>query len=241
MVVRRTPSGTIRSFQHTLLELVNMGRGKAAVILLGPPGSGKTTIADDVTSRWDVAVIKTGQLLRREIKKKTTLGKRLKPFLDAGKLAPSAWVAEVIEEEIRHIHNHWIWFDGFPRREDEIEPFFRICKKGNMYMAAAVVLQISRSLAAKRLTGRRVCPNCHAVYNIYFDPPERDGICDHCGTPLEQRKDDTMELVNQRWQVYEEETKPVIAYLTEHHPQRTHLIPAEESAEKKLNSILSMM
>lgn len=214
---------------------------KAAVILLGPPGSGKTTIADEITSRCDAAVIETGQLLRREIKRKTTPGNRLKPFLDSGKLAPSELVAEVIQQEIGQIHNNWILFDGFPRREDEIEPFFRICEQSQIHMAAAVVLQISRSLAVKRLTGRRVCPNCHTVYNLHFDPPERDQICDRCGSPLEQRNDDTLELVNKRLNVYEEETKPVIAYLMTHHPQRTRMINAEESAEKKLNSILSIM
>lgn len=218
-----------------------MANRGTALVLLGPPGSGKSTISGDIASRCDAALIETGQLLRQEISRKSPLGSKLKPFLDAGKLAPSEWVAEVIQQEVGKIHNSWILFDGFPRREDEIEPFFQICEQARIQRAAAVVLQIPRSLAVKRLVGRRVCPTCHTVYNIYFDPPKREGICDRCGSALEQRNDDTVNLVKKRLEVYDRETKPVIEYFQTHHPQETYEISADQAEEETVNSILSMM
>jgi adenylate kinase len=212
-----------------------------AVILLGPPGSGKTSIANEITLRSGAAVIETGQLLRREVEKKSTRGNDLKPFLESGKLAPSQLVADVIRNEIRQIQKDLILFDGFPRRGDEIESFFQICEQEKINLSAVIVLQVPFSRLIKRLTGRRVCTKCHSIYNINFDPPKHDRICDNCGVPLVHRKDDTIKVVNKRIQIYQQETLPVIEYFKMHYPHITYETAAEDTIEESINSIFSLI
>jgi adenylate kinase len=210
---------------------------REAVIFLGPPGSGKSTIADAISSRRGSEMIETGQLLRREVEKGTSCGERLKLFLDEGRLAPSDLVGEVIKSKLGQIDKEPILFDGFPRRIDEVEPFFQICKKENISLSAVILLQVPRSLAIKRLTGRRICPQCHAVYNIHFAPPKQIAICDSCGTPLEKRKDDRVDLVTKRLDVYHRETLPVEEYFKIRHPLITCETPVESSLENNVKAV----
>jgi len=218
-----------------------MRERRSALILLGPPGSGKTVIADKLASSYGVTVLKTGELLREEVKRGTPLGAKLEPFLESGRLASSDLVADVLKRAIQQVDQRVILFDGFPRREDQIDLFFRIGKEVGVDLSAVLVLCLPRSLAVKRLIGRRLCPNCGAAYNVYFNPPARPGICDRCGAQLEQRQDDAPEVVNRRLETYGEDTLPVINYFKVNYPHITHLVSTEKPIDQVLDSVLSIL
>jgi adenylate kinase len=208
-----------------------------AVVLIGPPGSGKTLITEHLAENKEVATLKMGRLLRAEIKQGTALGDQLKPALDRGQLAPIALVAQVVEQALSQVEARIILFDGFPRRADQLEPFFQISRRFDLHLAAVIVLELSPAVAMKRLTGRRICPNCGAVYNIYSDPPTHPGICDRCGATLEQRPDDKPEVIQERLETYQTETAPIIDYFKLHYPGRTHFISVEKTIPEVLSQV----
>ena len=210
---------------------------RSAVILIGPPGSGKTLITEHLAANREIATLKMGRLLRAEIKRGTALGDQLKPALDSGQLAPIALVAQVVEQALGQIEAGIILFDGFPRRVDQLEPFFQISRRFGLHLAAVIVLELSPAVALKRLNGRRICANCGAVYNIYSDPPSQPGICDRCGATLEQRPDDAPEVVQERLETYQTETVPIIEYFKRHYPDRTFFILAEKPIPEVLSQI----
>jgi adenylate kinase len=212
-----------------------------AVILLGPPGSGKTTLTNRLASGDHIATLKTGQLLREEMEQQTELGKKVKPLLEAGQLAPTELVAEVLLRAIEQRHEAVLLFDGFPRQKNQVDTFFQISQKAQLHLAAVIILQLSHALILKRLTGRRVCPNCDAIYNIYSNPPAQPDICDRCGARLEQRHDDTPEIVEKRIETYERETVPVIEYFQTNYPHLTHSVPAEQPVDQIVDIILSIL
>ncbi len=212
-----------------------MDERTAAIILLGPPGSGKTTLTDRLASREGMEKIETGQLLREEVENGTPEGRGLKPYLDSGKLAPSNLVSSVVAREIERVHPEKIIFGGFPRREEEITPFFRMAGDLGFDLTAVLVFNLPDHLVVKRLTGHRVCPSWGAICNVNFDPPKRPGTCDECGVRLEQRRDDEPDLVRQRLETHKRETIPVIEYFRESYAHLTH----EESAEKPLERIIA--
>jgi adenylate kinase len=208
-----------------------------AVILIGPPGSGKTLITEHLEANREIATLKMGRLLRDEIKQGTVLGDQLKSSLDTGQLAPIELVAEVVEQALAQLEAGIILFDGFPRRTDQLEPYFQLSRRFELHLAAVIVLELSPAIAIKRLSGRRVCPNCGAIYNIYFDPPTQSGICDRCGATLEQRPDDAPEVVQERLETYQTETAPIIDHFKLNYPDRTHFI----SVEKPIPEVLSQV
>jgi adenylate kinase len=212
-----------------------------AVILLGPPGSGKTTLTQRLATDERLATLKTGELLRAEIEQQTVIGQQIKPLLEAGQFAPTRLVAEVLVRAIKQKPERIFLFDGFPRQEEQIEVFFQISQIVQLELAAVLVLELPQALILKRLTGRRVCPNCGAIYNIYSNPPHQAGICDRCGARLEQRHDDTPEVVKERIKIYEQETVPVIEYFKDNYPELTHFVPAEKPVAQVTQEILAIL
>lgn len=189
-----------------------MTQNKCAAVLLGPPGSGKTTLVRSLADACRLSAIEAGNLLKREIRLQTVLGRQIKPYTDSGSLVPSALVAEVLSAEAEKVQNDLVLFDGFPRCSAQIELFFQLLEIRKFKLGAVLVLTLDLPAAIKRLSGRRICVKCGNPYNVDTKPSEQPGRCDQCGGDLIQREDDQAEVIERRFKSYESETIPVIEF-----------------------------
>ena len=181
------------------------------IILLGPPGAGKGTQAQNITKAFDIPQISTGDMLRAAIKAGTELGLKAKAVMDAGKLVSDDIILGLVKERIQKDDcKNGFLFDGFPRTIPQAQALV----DNGIVIDAVVELQVPDEKIVKRMSGRRSCPNCGAVYHLVNLPPIKEGICDKCGTKLIQRPDDSAETVANRLKVYHEQTEPLIAYYT---------------------------
>lgn len=183
------------------------------LVFLGAPGAGKGTQADRVASRFHRPKISTGDLLREAVKNKTPLGLAAKSAMDEGKLVPDAVVIGMVREKLAEpgCANGFI-LDGFPRTVPQAEELARILDAGGTRIDRVINFEVPREEIVKRLSGRRSCPKCQAVFHVDFAPSKTPGVCDRCGEQLIQRSDDRRETIEARLQVYEEQTAPLIAY-----------------------------
>lgn len=183
------------------------------VILMGPPGAGKGTQASRLQEQLDVANISTGEILREEIKRKSALGTRAKRYMDKGELVPDEIVVGVIEERIQQPDcTRGFVLDGFPRTVPQAEALDRVLARFGRGLNRVVSLTVPREELIKRLSGRRTCRDCGAMYHIIFDPPTNSGICNKCNGDLYQRDDDQEDIIASRLDVYAKRTEPLLAY-----------------------------
>ena len=205
------------SFDPTLNFLAASGEAlevanRQAVVLLGPPGSGKTSLVRDQAEINGLAAIETGNLLKQEIRHGTPLGRHIKAYTDVGALVPSALVSQIISTELESLQDDLILFDGFPRSLEQIGLFFQLLKNWQLDLGAVLVLTLDLPTAIERLGRRRICARCGTPYNLHSKQPQRAGECDQCEGKLIQRRDDTADVIAKRFQSYELETVPVIEY-----------------------------
>jgi adenylate kinase len=189
-----------------------MDESKCAIVMLGPPGAGKTTLGRALAARARMAVIETGNLLEGEIRSDSPLGRQIKPYKAAGELVPVEVVRQVISSVLAKVDERIILFDGFPRSIGQIEILRQLLKEEHLKLCGALVLTLELQESIKRISGRRICPNCGALYNVHFQPPKQADVCDRCGGKLAQRPDDRMEVVRERFRSYERDTLPVIDF-----------------------------
>jgi len=181
--------------------------------MLGPPGSGKGTQAKRLTERFGIPQISTGDILREAVKEGTPLGKEAKRYMDEGKLVPDEVVVGIVRERLKEPDcEKGFILDGFPRTVAQAEALDRILEEMGRKIDHVIDIEVSEDELLKRLTGRRTCKRCGAMYHIIFNPPKRDGICDQCGGELYQRDDDKEETIKARLKVYREQTAPLIDY-----------------------------
>lgn len=183
------------------------------VILLGPPGSGKGTQGDLLGKKYSYPIISTGDTLRREVQEGTPLGKKAKAAMDRGELVSDDIVVEMVKKRIlRPDCRKGYVLDGFPRNVSQAQRLEEI--EGNR---AEIVMDISLTEKAliSRLSARRVCFRCGAVYNLLARHPKKDGVCDICQSKLIQRQDDRPGVVKERMRVYHRQTEPLIGYYKE--------------------------
>jgi adenylate kinase len=176
------------------------------IVLLGPPGSGKGTQTARRCAELGFTKISTGDLLREAVRAGTPLGLKAKGFMDAGKLTPNDLVMELIREKLKNVKGGVI-LDGFPRNLEQAEMLDKITK-----VDMAIDLVVNEDKLVKRLTMRRTCRNCNAVFHLEFNPPKVEEQCDKCAGELYQRSDDTEKTVRERLRVYRESTLPLTEY-----------------------------
>jgi len=183
------------------------------IILLGPPGSGKGTQAQKMVERYHIPQISTGDILRGAVKERTPLGMEAQGYMDQGKLVPDEVVVGIVRERLKESDcKGGFILDGFPRTVPQAEALDSTLGEMQRAIDHVVSIEVPNEELIKRLTGRRTCRNCGAMYHIVFDPPAKEGVCDRCGEELYQRDDDQEETIRARLQVYEEQTAPLIAY-----------------------------
>ncbi|MFW9996380.1 MAG: adenylate kinase [Candidatus Odinarchaeota archaeon] len=184
-------------------------------ILLGPPGSGKGTIAKKLVSKWEIPQISTGDILRIHVKENTMLGKKAQSYMDEGDLVPDDLILDMVKDRLSNedCQGGFI-FDGFPRTITQADGLGKLLEELGMKLTAALEITAPYDEIKKRISGRRTCSNekCQAIYNIFFSPPKEEGKCDKCGNPIIQRSDETEEVVTNRLKIYEEKTAPLINY-----------------------------
>ncbi len=186
------------------------------LVLLGPPGAGKGTLAGFLNKELDVPHVSTGDMLREEMKNNTPLGQEVKQYVESGGLVPDEIVIKLIENKFSNgAADKGYMLDGFPRTEVQAKDLDTILNNLDKPVDYAVYLDASLPVVIERLTGRRICRNCNAIFHIKNNPPKKEGVCDQCGGEIYQRPDDNEETIKTRMDVYLENTKPVIDYYEE--------------------------
>ncbi len=183
------------------------------VVLLGPPGAGKGTQAKRLAQSLALPHISSGDLFRDHLNRETELGLMAKDYMDRGDLVPdSVTVGMVIDKLSQPVCEDGAILDGFPRTLSQALALDEALEERGERVDIAPLVQVSDDEVIKRLTARRSCRDCGAVYNLLFNPPEVEGVCDMCGGPLYQRDDDNPDTVRNRLYTYYKETSPLIGY-----------------------------
>lgn len=186
------------------------------LVFLGAPGVGKGTQAEMVAAEFAIAKISTGDLLRTGVARKTPLGLEAQQYMTRGELVPDNVVVGLVEEKIGSPDcEKGFILDGFPRTIFQADALSAILQKQEVALDRVMYFVISHEDVVRRLSGRRSCSACSAVYHIEYVPPKQEGRCDECGAALVQRSDDKRETVESRLTVYEEQTSPLIDYYKE--------------------------
>jgi len=184
------------------------------ILLLGAPGVGKGTQAKEIMAAWGIPQISTGDILRANVAGGTELGKKAKALMDRGELVPDDLVNEMVADRLQQpdTANGYI-LDGFPRTLGQAEWLDgHLAKQPGSLPVVAVSIKVGYTQLLRRITGRRNCPVCKSIYNIYLQPPKVDELCDLDGTPLARRSDDTEEVFEERMRTYESLTAPVVEH-----------------------------
>jgi len=183
------------------------------LILLGAPGAGKGTVAKMLTKLDGSVQISTGDILRSAVAAGTELGKKAEGFMKAGDLVPDELIMGIMEERLQEEDcKSGYLLDGFPRTIPQAEELKALLERIGDKLDFAVNIDVARDVILDRLTTRRTCSDCGAIYNVKSNPPKEEGKCDQCGGPVVQRDDETEEAISNRLEVYNEKTSPLIGF-----------------------------
>ncbi len=163
------------------------------LVLFGPPGSGKGTQSKRVCEKYHITHISTGDALRAAIRNKTEMGLKAQAVIEKGELVSDSFL-----------------FDGYPRTVSQIDLLEKLCEEFRLSAPVVINLEVPEETLILRLTGRRICADCGAVFNVYFQPTRQAGVCDVCAGPLTKRVDDNTETTRERLRVYQEQSAPVL-------------------------------
>ena len=183
------------------------------LILLGPPGAGKGTQARSLVERFGIPQISSGDLLRASVREGGPLGADASRYMDRGELVPDELVVKMIEDRLgRPDARGGFVLDGFPRSVAQATALGAMLKRRKLAIDKVVAIMVPEAELVKRISGRRTCRQCGAMYHVTLDPPKKDGVCDRCGGELYQREDDSEQAVRTRFRVYHESTQPLLDY-----------------------------
>ncbi|MCQ2791897.1 MAG: adenylate kinase [Bacilli bacterium] len=186
---------------------------KTNIILMGPPGAGKGTLAKRLISKYHIPHISTGDMFRDAIKAGTELGKTAKDYMTRGDLVPDEVTIGIVRERLAQDDcGHGYLLDGFPRTLKQAEALKELTTSLKREVNLVINIDANQAELIKRISGRRVCKNCGAPYHVTNMPPKKEGICDQCGGPLFQRPDDNEAALKVRLSHYYADTKPLLNY-----------------------------
>ena len=183
------------------------------LVLLGPPGAGKGTQAQALVTRFGIPQISSGDLLRAVVREDSDLGREAAGYMDRGQLVPDEFVLKLIAERFKKADaQRGFILDGFPRNLSQAEALAKGLEHSGLALDKVVAITLPDGEILKRITGRRTCRSCSAMYHLVFEPPAKPGICDKCGGELYQRDDDSEDTVRERIKVYHAATQPLLDY-----------------------------
>lgn len=210
------------------------------IILLGPPGAGKGTQSKSLALSLGIKHISTGDILREAIKNNTALGQKAKIYVESGELVPDSLVTQMVIARIGgdDTKNGFI-LDGFPRNTQQALDLDVFLKQEGFKDVKVIYLDAGYKILIRRLSGRRVCPGCNAVFHLENMPPKKDMVCDYCGTGLIQRPDDQEATIKNRLDVYNKQTAPLIEYYSR--SLKLIKIKADDEAEVVVREILRVI
>lgn len=183
------------------------------LILLGAPGAGKGTVAKQLTELDGSVQISTGDILRAAVQEGSELGKQAEAYMKAGDLVPDELIMGIMEERLQQPDAETgFLLDGFPRTIAQAEALKDLLARLGLELDAVVNIDVPRDVILDRLTTRRTCESCGAIYNVKSKPPKVEGVCDECGGKVVQRSDETEEAISHRLDVYNEKTAPLAQF-----------------------------
>ncbi|MCU0104251.1 adenylate kinase [Acholeplasma vituli] len=183
------------------------------LIIMGPPGVGKGSLASDLTKHYHIPHISTGEMFRAEIKKGSPVGKLVQNQINAGKFVNDSLTNDIVRIRLqaRDVKEGFL-MDGYPRNLRQAEDFDHILMQYGWTVDYVIYLDSPEDVILDRITGRRVCPTCGSTYHVRNNKPKVEGICDKDQTPLVQRPDDTVAITKERLVIYHDQTQPIIEY-----------------------------
>lgn len=212
---------------------------QARCVFLGAPGAGKGTQAKRVAAQAELAHISTGDMLREEVRSGSALGAEAKGFMDAGKLVPDQLIIDMVKARIQRPDAASAWIlDGFPRTLPQAEALDKNLS-GDNALTHVISFAVPEDVLMGRLTGRRTCSQCGAIWHVENKPTRQDGVCDLCGGELTQRSDDREEAIGERLEVYRTQTAPLLAYYGDRGVLRE--IDANRSPDVVFQELLTQM
>ena len=183
------------------------------ILIMGAPGTGKGTMSALIKDKYDVVHVSTGDMLRQAVKDKTEIGLKAQEYMNKGALVPDEVIHGIILERLsKDDIKKGFLFDGYPRTVEQAIDLDNILETLNLKIDYIINLDVDDEILKERITGRRTCSNCKAIYHIKTHAPKVEGVCDICGGQVIQRKDDTLEALSNRLDAYYASTKPVMEY-----------------------------
>jgi adenylate kinase len=181
------------------------------IVLFGAPGSGKGTQAPELSKMFGVAIVSLGDILRKEVKEGSSLGLEVKGYMEKGLLVPDELVSRVIEN---NLSDKGFILDGYPRNLAQAQKLDQILAAKKCTIDAFIYFEIDEATMVARLSNRRVCKKCNALYHLVNMPPQKSGVCDKCSGELYQRKDDNAETIKKRGEVFAQEAQAILGFYT---------------------------
>ena len=182
------------------------------IVLLGAPGSGKGTQCKNIVEQYSLLHLSSGDILRKERAAKSDLGKKAQSYMDSGALVPDDLIIKMMAKAIKNAPEEGFILDGFPRTVNQAKELDKTMAAAGQEIDFVLNLEVDDRIIENRITGRRSCPKCGAVYHIENMKPKKDSICDNDGTSLVQRPDDTSAVVANRLKTYHQQTEPLVDY-----------------------------
>jgi adenylate kinase len=206
-----------------------------AIVLLGAPGAGKGTVAEDLKRQINIEHISTGDMLREAVRSGTAIGREAQAYMERGELVPDEVIMRLVRERlIVGSPSSWYMFDGFPRNVHQAELLDTLLTECGGTLTHVFVLEVPRELIIRRISNRRVCRRCGAVYNLITMPPKVENVCDLCVGEVYQRPDDNETTVNNRLDVFHRETAPLIEY----YRRRGLYVPIDSSDRRETEAAI---